>query len=167
MSQAIHIRPLDSVEDLGRVEAFYNEAPEYWLLADRVAPDVTKAVAFFTDGPPNCDSEKSHRMGLFLGQRLSGVAELSFGFPEPKDAYLGLMMLGQWAQGRGICRAFLSHLEALARSSDASDLYLAVLNENPRDRSFWEREGFTDTRLSGTNDVAGQPQTLHQLHKAL
>jgi GNAT superfamily N-acetyltransferase len=161
------IRALDPVEDLAKVVQFYCEAPEYWLLADRVPPGPTKAVEFFTDGPPNCDVSRSHRLGMFLDGRLSGVAELSVGFPEPDDFYLGLLMLGAWAQGAGYGKTFLTHLEGLARQSEATQLYLAVLDENPRGWAFWTREGFEDTGLSGENMVEGRPQKLHRLVKHL
>ncbi len=87
------IRALDPAQDVKKVARFYREAPEYWPLADRVPPGPTKAAEFFTDGPPGCDAARSHRLGMFLNGRLSGVAELSFGFPEPDNPYLGLLML--------------------------------------------------------------------------
>ena len=79
--------------------------------------------------------------------RLSGVAEISYGFPDPGDAYLGLMILGPWAQGAGHGRTFLAHAEGLARSRGASRMFLAVLDANPRGRAFWEREGFRATGI--------------------
>jgi GNAT superfamily N-acetyltransferase len=124
------------------VAQFYREAPDYWLLAEGRLDPEAQAQDFFTDAPPNCDPAQSDRLGLFVAQRLSGVAELSYGFPEPNDAYLGLMLIGPWAQGQGHGRTFLAHLEALARNRHAAKVYLAVLDANPRGRAFWEREGF-------------------------
>ena len=139
------IRPLDPVADLPLVTAFYTDAPDYWLLAEGTAPGPEKARDFFTDTPPGCDPAASHRLGLFIGDRLSGLAELSFGFPEPQDAYLGLMILGPWAQGGGHGPRFLTHVEALARQASAPHLYLGVIDANPRGRAFWERHGFRPT----------------------
>ncbi|MFN3994757.1 MAG: GNAT family N-acetyltransferase [Tabrizicola flagellatus] len=135
------------------VAQFYREAPDYWLMAEGRCDPAAQAQDFFTDAPPNCDPGESHRLGLFLNQRLSGVAELSFGFPEPSDAYLGLMLLGPWARGAGHGRSFLAEVEARARARHAHRLYLAVLDANPRGRAFWQREGFRATglrRLDGT-----------------
>ncbi|MCU0904457.1 MAG: GNAT family N-acetyltransferase [Tabrizicola sp.] len=137
------------------VAQFYREAPDYWLLAEGRCDPAAQAQDFFTDAPPNCDPATSDRLGLFLNQRLSGVAEVSYGFPEPGDAYLGLMILGPWAQGSGHGRAFLAHAEALARKRHASRLYLAVLDVNPRGRAFWEREGFTGTGLTRKDAITG------------
>jgi GNAT superfamily N-acetyltransferase len=137
------------------VAQFYREAPDYWLLAEGRCDPPAQAQDFFTDAPPNCDPAQSDRLGLFVNQRFSGVAEVSYGFPEPNDAYLGLMLLGPWAQGAGHGKAFLAHVEALARKRHAPRLYLAVLDVNPRGRAFWEREGFKGTGLSRTDAITG------------
>jgi GNAT superfamily N-acetyltransferase len=137
------------------VAQFYREAPDYWLLAEGRCDPEAQAQDFFTDAPPNCDPAHSDRLGLFLNHRLSGVAELSYGFPEPSDAYLGLMVLGPWAQGSGNGKAFLAHVETLARKRHAPRLYLAVLDANPRGRAFWEREGFKGTGLTRKDAITG------------
>ena len=137
------------------VAQFYREAPDYWLLAEGRCDPAAQAQDFFTDAPPNCDPATSDRLGLFLNQRLSGVAEVSYGFPEPGDAYLGLMILGPWAQGAGHGKAFLAHAETLARKRHAPRLFLAVLDVNPRGRAFWEREGFNGTGLTRKDAITG------------
>lgn len=133
--------------EVGTVAAFYRDAPDYWLLADGALDAGAKAAEFFTDCPPNCNPAASARLGFFLGDRLSGVAEVSFGFPNAGDAYLGLMMLGPWAQGLGHGAVFLREVEAIARAANAPTLYLAVLDANPRGRAFWLHHGFTPTGL--------------------
>jgi hypothetical protein len=91
---------------------------------------------------PNCEPNRSFRLGLFLDDRLSGLAELSFGFPKIGDPYLGFMMLGPWAQNSGIGIKFLDHVEYLARQARGQKLFLAGLSINPkgvpsrRDRAF-------------------------------
>lgn len=142
------IRQLHPDRDLNAVAAFYDEAADYWILADRRAPDLQKAREFFTDGPPGCDPARSHRLGLFVDGRLSGVAELSFGFPEPEDAYLGLMLLAPRVRGGGHGHALTEDIVARATAAGSPRLFLAVLDANPRGRAFWEREGFRDTGVS-------------------
>ncbi|WP_149588409.1 GNAT family N-acetyltransferase [Tabrizicola flagellatus] len=137
------------------VAQFYREAPDYWLMAKGRCDPKAQAQDFFIDAPPNCDPADSDRLGLFLNHRLSGVAEISYGFPEPGDAYLGLMILGPWAQGAGHGRAFLAHAETLARKRHAPRIYLAVLDVNLRGRAFWEREGFRATGLRRQDGTTG------------
>ncbi len=159
------IRPLDPIVDLPLIEALYAEATEFWQMTDRKPPTAETAAAFFTDGPPGCDPAKSHRLGLFEGDQLGGVAELSFGFPAPQDAYLGLMLLAPRTRGQGYGAAFLAHIEALARAAQAPQLFLAVLAENSKGRAFWDREGFVPTGQSRYNDVTDH--WIHRLVKPL
>lgn len=154
------IRDLTAGADTDLIEALYAEAADYWLLADRVPPDRAKAEAFFTDTPPGADPALSHRLGLFVKDRLSGVAELSFGFPEPGDAYLGLMILAPRLRGQGFGRRLLAGIEGRARARGARRLFLAVLDANPRGRAFWEREGFAQTGV--WRDDA---ETGHRIHR--
>ena len=163
-AQAITIRPLHPTQDLPAVTAFLVEAADYALLADGHAPGPTAAADFFTDTPPGCDPAMSHRLGLFHDSHLSGLAELSFGFPEPTSAYLGLLILAPRVRGLGFGPIVLTHVETLARAAGALHLYLAVLEVNLRGAAFWERHGFRYTGLSGTN---GAGRRLHRLVKPL
>ncbi len=162
--QPATIRALHPADDLPAVTRFLAEAADYYLLADGAAPGPTAAADFFTDGPPGCDATRSHRLGLFHQGQLSGLAELSFGFPEPTDAYLGLMILAPRIRSLGHGPVFLAHVEMLARAAGAPNLYLAVLEVNPRGAAFWEGHGFRHTGLNGTNDAG---RRLHRLVKPL
>lgn len=159
------IRILDPLADLDAVEEFYSRAADYWILADRRAPDRQKAQDFFTDGPPNCDPAASHRLGMFEGGVLMGLAELSFGWPLAGDAYLGLQILAPEARGRGLGRLLLAEVEARARKTGAAGLYLAVLDANPKGRAFWEREGFRDTGVGRFDEDTGH--WVRRMGKAL
>lgn len=159
------IRALDPATEVPLVEALYAEAADYWLLADRVPPDRAKAADFFTDAPPGADPASSRRLGLFVEGRLSGVAELSYGFPEPGDGYLGLMILAPRLRGKGYGARFLAHVEALARQAGAPRLCLGVLEANPRGRAFWQREGFAPTGV--TRHDAGTGHDIRRFVKPL
>lgn len=159
------IRRLEAPDDQPVVAAFYRAAPDYWLLAEGACHPDRQAAEFFTDAPPGCDPAASHRLGLFLDGRLSGVAELSFGFPEPGNGFLGLMLLGPWAQNAGHGQALLAEVQTRARAAGCPALYLAVLEGNPRGRAFWEREGFRPTGLSRTDAATGH--VLYRLVKPL
>lgn len=145
------IRELHPETDLAAVAAFLDEAADYWLLADGEAPGPTAAADFFADCPPDCDPAASRRLGLFVGGRLSGLAELAFGFPKAGDAYLGLMILAPRLRGQGFGQTLLAHAETLARAANAPALYLGVIEANPRGRAFWDRHGFRPTGVTRTD----------------
>ena len=157
------IRPLLPESDLPAVAFFLQEAADYYILADGEAPGPAAAREYFLSCPPGCDPAQSHRLGLFREGRLAGLAELSFGFPAPGDAYLGLLILAPWVRGQGHGARLLSHIEDLARAAGAPTLYLAVLEANPRGRTFWEREGFRPTGITRQDDR----NLIHRLAKPL
>ena len=141
------IRDLHPETDLALVAEFLAEAADYWIMAEGAAPGPDAARDFFTDGPPNRDPVQSHHLGLFHDGHLSGLAELSFGFPNAGDAYLGLMILAPRIRSLGLGPGLLAHVESLARAAKAPNLYLGVLQANTRGRAFWDRHGFHPTGL--------------------
>lgn len=161
------IRRLDVMKDLEAVIDFYHQNADYWLMAEAQAPGAQKSADFFTDGPPGCDPQQSERLGLFLSDELSGLAELSFGFPEPDSAYLGLMLLGTAARGLGHGKTMLSHVENLARNAGSPRLYLAALQANTRGHAFWTREGYVSTGLTRVDNSNGLNHVITRLVKAL
>ena len=161
------IRQLIADADLVTVHEFYALTPDYWQLAEGQEPGLQKAKDFFTDTPPNCDQKVSLRLRLFLDSRLSGLAELSFGFPIANAADIGFMMLGPWARNRRNGRKFLKYIEECARQTKGEKLFLAVLEINPRARAFWGREGFLDTGLSRNVTIGDVHTKIHRLTKTL
>lgn len=157
------IRPLHPEPDLAAVATFLAEAADYWIIADGAPPGPDAARHFFTDCPPGCDPALSQHLGLFHDGHLSGLAELSFGFPGTGDAYLGLMILAPRLRGHGLGPGFLAHVENLARAAGSPNLYLGVLQANDGGRRFWARHGF---RPTGIHREDGR-HIIHRLAKPL
>ena len=157
------IRPLDPLQDRDAVADLLLQAADYYQLWLGHDPDDAQVDEVFTACPPNCDPARSQRLGLFLNDKLSGVAELSFGFPLPEDAYLGLMLLAPSARGQGHGAAFTAHIVSLSRPSPR--LYLGVLQANPRGHAFWAQQGFSPTGVSRFDADTGH--TLSRLMKTL
>ena len=153
------------MSDLAAVEALYQAAAEFWVMSDRKPPSRHKAAEFFTDCPPGCDPGASQRFGFFEQERLVGVAELAFGFPNSEDSYLGLMLFDPAARGRGLGQVFLAEVERRARAKGCPRLLLAVLEENTGGWRFWQRQGFSSTGHSRFDDDTGH--RIHRLFKAL
>lgn len=161
------IRPLDPTTDRARVERFFHEAADYIRLERGEDPDAAVTEEYFTDHPPGTDPATSYRAGLFERDQLAGLADLAFGYPEPADAFLGLMMFTPAARRRGLGPAFLCHLEAEARRRAARNLYIAVLDANPRARAFWDRMGFTLALANRPVTLGQKTQIAHRMVKGL
>lgn len=166
-TSAMQIRNLDPIADLALVAQMYEHARDYWAL-DRTLIDTTAlAHSFFNEAPPNCDPAASDHLGLFLDGSLAGVAELSRGFPDPTSAYLGTLILADWARGQGHGTMLLRHIESRSRAQHCTNIFLGVLDANPKGRAFWLREGFSDTGLSRVDTDNGITNTIRRLGKPL
>lgn len=161
------IRALHPTDDRTLVDAFFQEASDYITIERGAGPGPEVTEEFFTDAPPGCDPATSLRLGLFDGPRLIALAEAGFGFPEPGDAYLGLMVVSPAARGTGAGPRLLRHIEGAARSRACRALYLAVLEANPRGRAFWEREGFTTVLTDSPVTLGSRTQMARRMGKAL
>ena len=161
------IRPLDPVTDRAAVAVLLSQAQDYFHLWKGHDPGPEEVADVFESCPPGCDPAASHRLGLFLDGQLAGVAELSFGFPSPSDAYLGLMILAPSARSQGHGAAFLGQIEHLARAAAAARLYLAVLEANTRGAAFWARMGFCPTGVTRPDTSHMRPHVVHRLVKPL
>lgn len=161
------IRALDPVADRALVDAFFHEAADYVRVERGTDPGPEVTEDYFTEAPPGCDPARSLREGLFDGPRLIAIAETAFGYPEPADAYLGLMIAAPSARGRGAGARFLRHIEAEARARGCPNLYLAVLEANPRGRAFWEREGFATVLTDRPVTLGQKTQMARRMGKVL
>ena len=161
------IRPLDPVSDRTLVDGFFAGSADCIRLERGEDPGPAVTDEFFNDTPPGCDARANLRVGLLAGEQLMALADLAFGYPTPKDAYIGLMMVDPAARGSGAGVLMLRHLEQTARDRGFTGLYLGVLEANPRGRAFWEREGFTLALANRPITLGGITQMAHRLGKAI
>lgn len=161
------IRNLTLPQDRAAVFAFLQASADYvWL--EREEPPAPHLVdEYFTDAPPGLNAADAHHAGLFDTNRLVALAEMSFGYPAPDVAYLGLMMVHPDVRGTGAGPCLLRHLESVALGRGMRQMALGVLAANPRGRAFWEREGFTATGLSGSATLGKKTQPVQRFVKAL
>lgn len=160
------IRPLSRADDAAIWGLLQASADYVWM--EREEPPLPYLVdEFFADAPPGKSPADGYRAGVFDGPELQALAELSFGYPEEGDSYLGLMIVRSAARGAGVGAALLRHLEGVARSRRAARLFLAVLDANPRASAFWRREGFQPTGKTGTVTLGQKTQTVARLVKPL
>ncbi len=161
------IRALNPATDAAHVLDLYVRAADYVALESGRAPSLDLVEQFFSDAPPGGTAASSAKLGLFDGERLVGLSDLAFGYPDPNDAYIGLLVLARDARGQGLGRVFLRHLEEVARGRGATRLLLAVLESNLGARSFWEREGFAHPKIFPPVAIGEHTHVRIRLHKTL
>lgn len=166
MSTEIVLSPLLPAHDLGAVEAVYRRAADYLTLESGLTP-AAAARAFFEERPP-AGAEAPLKFGIRVEDgALAAIGDLAFGFPEPEDAYLGLLLLVPEARGKGLGQAVLEDVKKRSRARGASRLLIGVLDANERARAFWERQGFRLTRTSGPHRFGDRQHVIHRFELPL
>jgi GNAT superfamily N-acetyltransferase len=136
------IRALDPDADAAAVRHLFDRAADYIDLETGEDPSDAHVADFFAPAPFATGPAETLKLGMFSGGRLDAIADLAFGFPEPQDAFIGLLLIAADRRGYGLGHLFVEHMVDVARARHAPRLFIAVLEANPKARAFWEREGF-------------------------
>ena len=136
------IRALHAAADHAVTAGLFARAADYALLETGMPPDASTPDGFFTSSHPAIDPATTRHLGLFQGAALAVIAELAFGFPDPGDAYIGLLLAAPEYRNQGLGVAMLKHLIAIARARQCRRILLAVLDANAGGKRFWVRQGF-------------------------
>ena len=87
--------------------------------------------------------------GIFLGNEMAGCADLIRGYPGPTTALLGLLLIAEPFQRRGIGRAAYAGLEDRIREWGSCDrVRIGVIQTNAGVMPFWQQLGFERTGQS-------------------
>ena len=151
MSGPATIGPFDPIGGLPALEALATRAADYVALETGGPPDAPTALRWARAHlrgplPPGVDRAGALHLGLWDGPRLDGLASAIFAYPQPRDAFLGLLLLAPEARAKGHGARLLRAAEVEARTRGATRMLVAVLDANPRGRAFWDREGFAAER---------------------
>ena len=161
------IRQLDPNADFAITRELHDRAADDLMLEHDRCVDTEMVIDFFNAAPPGIDRDTSLRVGLFTGQALAAIAELSFGYPDKGDAYIGLLLVAADQRGHAIGRHLLSYIESRARNRGARCLLLAVLQDNPRGHAFWTRRGFSETQHRALRQTGERTHILIRMSSLL
>lgn len=127
------------------VQEILNAAPTYSLKVDGLKSIPGDARDTLTDPPPNCTMDQKHVLVLRDGGKAVGVADVVQGFPDSDTAFLGLLLLREDHQRKGMGKSFYRMIEAMvAEKFGCRKIRLAVVDSNPVG-PFWEKMGFVLT----------------------
>ena len=138
------IRTLNEASDADAVTDLFRRAADYVLLESGQPPDEGQTHDFFTEAPPGVDSATTLRLGMFSGDTLLAVSGTAFGFPNPDDAYIGLLLIAPDQRGKRLGQQMLDQIFAAAKDRNATRILIAVLEENTKGHRFWSKMGFTE-----------------------
>lgn len=139
------IRPLHQATDTALVTDLFARAADHVLLESGTIPNASQADDFFNQSPPGIDPATALRLGHFLqGGVLVTITEVAFGFPDPQDAYIGLLLIDPAHRGKRLGQQMLDHIFVAAKAKGATRILIAVLEENAKGHRFWSKMGFEE-----------------------
>lgn len=160
----MEFQPLFATQDAMRLHRLFDAAADCVTLETGAPPNDDTVPEFFSDCPPDIGPDDVVHIGCFVDGVLIGVINLSFGYPDTSDSYIGLLIVDPTMCGRGMGTRAAEHAAQIARDRGAARQFIAVLDANPKGCAFWERVGFVHER---TFPPSRDRHTHHRMVRAL
>jgi GNAT superfamily N-acetyltransferase len=120
-----------------------------------------------SDLPPRKTLVDKFGMGVFDGtQRLIGAIDVIRDYPEPREWYLGLLVLDPAHRNQGLGAALMDTLTEWLVRHGAAHLRLAVSEHNEAGQRFWARRGFEPVKQV-IAEFGNKQSVFHVLRRAL
>lgn len=117
-------------------------APAYSWLTESKGPAPADAEEILKVCPPGMGQEDKFVLAVLEGEELLGCVDLIRGYPTPDTAYLGLLLLKECRQGRGIGSQVVLRLMEMAANWGCTNMRLGVIETNLPALYFWTKHGF-------------------------
>ena len=109
-------------------------------------PGGAEAQSTFSALPPGKDYGDKFVWGLYSGAAMIGCADVIRGYPVRESAIIGLLLLAQDRQRRGLGRAFAALVERkIASWPEIERLRIGVVASNAGALAFWRKLGYRET----------------------
>ncbi len=166
---AATVRPLaGEPDDMAALQRVLEGAPRYAELVTGAPPGPADAQSTFTILPDGKTYDDKFVLGIFDDGAMVGCVDVIRGWPGPDTAHIGLLLVAESHQRRGIGRAAWAEVEAMVRRwPTCTRLRLGVLRSNPDAARFWVREGFVATGETKPHRYGAVVSTIVLYEKAL
>lgn len=131
-------------------------------------PDPAQMIRdLLSDLPPTKTLEDKFGMGVFDGAgQLVGGIDVIRDYPEPREWYLGLLVLDPAHRNHGLGARLMAALTQWLRQQEAAYLRLAVSEHNEAGQRFWARLGFTPVKQV-IAEFGNKQSVFHVMRRAL
>jgi GNAT superfamily N-acetyltransferase len=132
--------------DIAAVQSVLAAAPGYFRATTGRPPGDDEAQRLFAELPPGRSDADKRVWGLVADGATIGCADVVRGWNAPDKAIIGLLLLAEPWQGRGLGRAFAARVEeAIAAWPEVGTIRLGVVAGHDRALRFWRRCGYRET----------------------
>jgi RimJ/RimL family protein N-acetyltransferase len=132
--------------EMAALESVLEAAPRYFQNVTGSPPGGAEAQSTFTALPPGKRYDDKFVWGLYSGDTMIGCADVIRGYPARESALIGLLLLAEDWQHRGIGRAFATLVERkIASWPEIASFRIGVVASNPEALAFWRKLGYRET----------------------
>jgi RimJ/RimL family protein N-acetyltransferase len=144
---SLALRPLTGQRaEMAALQGVLEAAPAYFLTVTGLPPGNAEAQSTFTALPPDKTYDDKFVWGLYARESMIGCADVIRGYPVPEKAVIGLLLLVESWQRRGLGRAFATLIEqAIGAWPEIETLRLGVAAANSGAFAFWRELGYRET----------------------
>jgi GNAT superfamily N-acetyltransferase len=144
---AIVIRRLEGgAAELRELQRVLEEAPEYARRVTGLPPGDTEAQSVLRALPEGKSYADKFVFAIDSDREMVGCADLIRGYPRPATAMLGLLLLSERQQRRGMGRRAYCLLEEIVRGWGSCErMRIGVVRANEQVMPFWTQLGFVPT----------------------
>jgi RimJ/RimL family protein N-acetyltransferase len=135
-----------TAEQMAALQRLFAAAPDYCL---RVVGHIPGIDEMRRSALPQGKTPKDdYFFGIYLGAQMVGCADLLRGYPDEKTAFLGLLLISEPHQNKGLGVRACMELEKMALTwQEVSVIRGSVVESNAIVVSFWKRMGGVDTGI--------------------
>ncbi|HVP86589.1 MAG TPA: GNAT family N-acetyltransferase [Casimicrobiaceae bacterium] len=145
--------------EMAGLQCVFEAAPDYFALVNGAPPGRAEAQSTFTALPPNKTYEDKFVWGLYAGEAMIGCADVIRGYPVREKAVIGLLLLAQPWQRRGLGRAFAQLVEqAIGVWPEIERLRIGVVAVNEGALAFWRKLGYRET-----GEIKANPEFVREV----
>lgn len=132
--------------EMAALQCVLEAAPAYFRCVTGAPPRGALAQSTFTALPPDKTYDDKFVWGFYSGDAMIGCADVIRGYPVPDKAVIGLLLLAENWQRRGLGRALATLLEqAIAGWNEIATLRVGIVASNTGALAFWRKLGYSET----------------------
>lgn len=132
--------------EMAALQCVLEAASAYFETVTGGPPGGAEAQSTFTALPPGKNYQDKFVWGFYEGDAMIGCADVIRGYPVREKAVIGLLLLAQPWQRRGLGRAFAVLVEqAIAAWPEIRCLRIGVVASNEGALAFWRKLGYRGT----------------------
>jgi len=147
VGEDVSIRLLEGErEEMSALQRVFEGTPTYFERVTGAPAAPADAQSTYTALPEGKDYKDKFVFGIFIGETMVGCIDLIRAFPDDQTAHIGLLLIDEAHQRRGVGAAALRQLESFVRAwGTCSSLRAGVVGTNGEVLPFWLSEGFRRT----------------------